>query len=225
MRRRQCSGRTLTGRTTRVCRRSDGRVIRCAARATVVHWTVDIIGRFLFGLYATNGVGPAVERFSVTNGIAMDASASALTLMDRAGAVDETALFIPRARRGLAEAIGTDLPPAEAPGSHDLDVEADRDPFVSDSPCRHPETYPRDELLSGRREYLRLPVTCPPGVEPAGHCRVRQSSGARVPSLATGSYVVARGEPGGGSVLRLYRASGLSTFFAGGLSTACRCLW
>ena len=107
---------TLAGTTTSVYRRSDGRLMASATGATVAYWTVGTIGRLVLGLYATNGGGPAIERFSAANGLTVDAWASALTLMALAEVVGRTAVLIPRALHGCAGAIGTDLPSADLAG-------------------------------------------------------------------------------------------------------------
>lgn len=103
---------TLAGRSTSVYRRSDGRLMARSTGATVAYWTVGTIGRLVFALYATNGGGPAIERFSTANGLTLGAWASALTVMALAEVVGRSAVLIPRARRGHSDAMGTDLPSA-----------------------------------------------------------------------------------------------------------------
>jgi hypothetical protein len=51
----------------------------------------------LFALYATNGGGPAIGRFSAANGLTLGAWTSALTLMALAEVTSRTAVLIPRA--------------------------------------------------------------------------------------------------------------------------------
>ena len=101
----------LAGRSTSVYRRGDGRLMARSTGATVAYWTLGTIGRLVFGLYATNGGGPAIEHFSAANGLNFGAWASALTLMALAEVVGRSAFLIPRALRGHSDAIGTDLPP------------------------------------------------------------------------------------------------------------------
>ena len=108
---------TLAGTTTSVYRRSDGRLMARATGATVAYWTVGTIGRLVFGLYATNGGGPTIERFSAANGITLDAWASALTLMALAEVVGRTAVLIPRALHHRAGEIGTAPPAAGLPSA------------------------------------------------------------------------------------------------------------
>jgi hypothetical protein len=61
----------LAGRATNVYRRADGRLMARSTAATVAYWTLGTIGRLVFGLYATNGGGPVIERFSAANGLTL----------------------------------------------------------------------------------------------------------------------------------------------------------
>lgn len=103
---------TLARRSTSVYRRSDGRLMARSTGATVTYWTVGTIGRLVFALYASNGGGPTIERFSAANGLTLGAWTSALTLMALAEVVGRTAVLIPRGLRGHSDAIGTDPPSA-----------------------------------------------------------------------------------------------------------------
>lgn len=98
----------LAGRSTRVYRQAGtGRLMARSTPTTVAYWTLGTIGRLVFALYATNGGGPAVARFSAANGLTLDAWASALTLMALAEVTGRSAVLIPRALR--------DRPAAAAP--------------------------------------------------------------------------------------------------------------
>jgi len=99
----------LAGCSTKIYRRGDGRLMAHSTGATVAYWTLGTIGRLVFGLYATNGGGPAIEHFSAANGLSFGAWASALTLMALAEVVGRSAFLIPRALRGHSDAIRTDL--------------------------------------------------------------------------------------------------------------------
>lgn len=92
----------LAGRSTVVYRRPDGRLMARSTATTIVYWTLGLIGRLAFALYATNGGGPAIERFSAANGLTFGAWASALTLMALAEVSGRTAVLVPRALQGRA---------------------------------------------------------------------------------------------------------------------------
>jgi hypothetical protein len=104
----------LAGRSTKIYRSDDGRLMARSTAATVAYWTLGTIGRLVFGLYATNGGGPAIEHFSSANGLTLGAWASSLTLMALAEVVGRSVFLVPRALRGRSDAIGTDLPSAGA---------------------------------------------------------------------------------------------------------------
>ncbi|MDA8332091.1 MAG: DUF1453 domain-containing protein [Candidatus Dormibacteraeota bacterium] len=90
----------LAGRSTSVYRRTDGRLMARSTGATVAYWTGGTIGRLVFALYATDGGGPAIERFSAANGLTVSAWASALTLMALTEVVGRSAVLVPRALHG-----------------------------------------------------------------------------------------------------------------------------
>lgn len=87
----------LAGRFSFVYRGTQGRLMVKATVATVVFWTLGAIGRLVFVLYATQGGGPTVARFSAANGLTLGAWASALTLMALSEVIGRTAVLAPRA--------------------------------------------------------------------------------------------------------------------------------
>ena len=87
----------LAGYSSHVYRRPDGQLMVRSTAATVVLWTLGTIGRLVFALYATNGGGPTIARFSAVNGLTLGAWASALTLMALAEVGGRTAVLVPRA--------------------------------------------------------------------------------------------------------------------------------
>ncbi len=107
---------TLAGCSTHVYRRTDGRLMARSTATTVVYWTLGVIGRLVFALYATNGGGPAIGRFSAANGLTLGAWTSALTLMALAEVTGRTAVLIPRALHGRAVPVGSDLSLRDEPG-------------------------------------------------------------------------------------------------------------
>lgn len=88
---------TLAGYFSHVYRRPDGQLMVRSTATTVVLWTLGTIGRLVFALYATNGGGPTIARFSTVNGLAVGAWTSALTLMALAEVGGRTGVLIPRA--------------------------------------------------------------------------------------------------------------------------------
>jgi hypothetical protein len=108
---------TLAGRSTHVYRRADGRLMARSTATTVAYWTLGVIGRLVFALYATNGGGPAIGRFSAANGLTLGAWTSALTLMALAEVTGRTAVLIPRALhdRGVS-IVERDLSLRDEPG-------------------------------------------------------------------------------------------------------------
>lgn len=87
----------LAGRSSFVYRGTQGRLMVKSTAATVVFWTLGAIGRLVFALYATQGGGPTVARFSAANGLTLGAWTSALTLMALAEVMGRTAVLAPRA--------------------------------------------------------------------------------------------------------------------------------
>lgn len=91
----------LAGRCTAVYRRADGALMARATLATVVLWTAGTVGRLVFGLYAENGGGPTIARFSSAHGLAISAWTAALTLMALAEVLGRTTTLAPRAVKAI----------------------------------------------------------------------------------------------------------------------------
>lgn len=97
----------IAARFTDIARAQDGTVVARATPATVVLWSAGAVGRLLFGLYAEHGGGPAVARFSAEHGLAVNAWATALTIMSLAEVLGRTLVLAPTliaARRGARTA-------------------------------------------------------------------------------------------------------------------------
>lgn len=103
----------MAGYFSHVYRQPGGRLMVRSTAAAVVLWTLGTIGRLVFALYATQGGGPTIARFSAVNGLTMGAWISALTLMALAEVGGRTAVL---ARRALtARASLTTSQPSPAP--------------------------------------------------------------------------------------------------------------
>jgi hypothetical protein len=87
----------LAGRSTLIYKGDDDRLMARSQKSTVAYWSLGSVGRLIFGLYATNGGGPTIERFSVAHGLTLGAWASALTLMALVEVIGRSAYLIPRA--------------------------------------------------------------------------------------------------------------------------------
>lgn len=109
----------LCGFLTRIHRLPDGSLVARATSIAALLWVVGVGARLGFGLYAQNGGGPAIARFSAENHITSAAAWTAcLILMSLAEVLGRTALLATRGRharqtmRTLVPAPSTDQPAA-----------------------------------------------------------------------------------------------------------------
>ncbi len=100
---------TLAGRSTSVYWGGDGRLMARSTATTVAYWTLGTSWLLVFALYATNGGGPAIARFSAAKDLTLGAWTSALTLMALVEVTGRSAVLIPRALRGRSDASDPDL--------------------------------------------------------------------------------------------------------------------
>ena len=114
---------TGCGLATAVARRADGAAIAKAGPLAAVLWVLGIGARVAFSLYATNGGGPAIERFSIDHAITSPrAWIGCLVLMALLEVLSRTAVVAWKYRRTVAEAqpaaVGAALsiPATAAPG-------------------------------------------------------------------------------------------------------------
>ncbi len=83
----------------------DGVPIAKAGALAATLWIVGVGGRLAFEIYASNGGGPAVARFSAANGIVLEAWAASLILMALAEVVGRNGVLAWRARSSLGRQL------------------------------------------------------------------------------------------------------------------------
>src|SRR5579862_6621871 len=109
---------TGCGLATVVVRRADGATIAKAGPLAAVLWVAGIGARVAFSLYATNGGGPAIERFSIAHAITSPrAWVGGLVLMALAEVLSRTALVAWKYRRTVAESQPDTLGALAAPAA------------------------------------------------------------------------------------------------------------
>ena len=91
-----------------------GRVIAQAGLWAAVLWVVGMGSRLVFQLFATNGGGESIGRFSVTHEIDPTAWAPALILMAAATILLRTVLLLTRAARLRQASASSNTPTARA---------------------------------------------------------------------------------------------------------------
>ena len=106
----------LCGLLTRIHAEPDGSLLARATGAAAVLWVLGVGARMAFALYAENGGGPAVARFSAAHHITSAAAwTAALILMSLTEVIGRTAVLGGRVLRTLGRgSSGSQDPPVAA---------------------------------------------------------------------------------------------------------------
>lgn len=116
------------GLTTRVRRGPDGVPVATATGLAVLLWVLGIGSRLAFGLYAENGGGPAIARFSTAHQItSAEAWVAALILMGLAEVVARTGVLALRGYRTIRGAGEAGDVVHRSPSRHLRTMMVDRD--------------------------------------------------------------------------------------------------
>jgi hypothetical protein len=102
----------LCAACTRIAAGPDATLIARATGVAAVLWVLGVGARLGFGIYAENGGGPVIERFSARHDItSAQAWTACLLLMSLAEVLGRTALLAIRVRRFRARTSSPSLPP------------------------------------------------------------------------------------------------------------------
>jgi hypothetical protein len=100
----------LCGLLTRIHRQPDDSLLAKATGAAALLWVLGVGARMAFALYAENGGGPSVARFSALHHITGAAAwTAALILMSLTEVIGRTAVLAGRAYRAARPATATQL--------------------------------------------------------------------------------------------------------------------